>query len=179
MAEDTWALNEGVIDEQGFLDQAYLMFAERKSMFLNALERPAGAWWLACSTPPTASSTCSTGTSKDAAAIREISPHHRGAISADGLLVGAALEHVDEETVLFVFSDHGFCSFRRGLNLNSWLLENGYLALKNGAGRAGHTSKAWTGAGPEPTAWAGRPVSQRQRARSRGNRQAGRGSRGA
>jgi len=35
--------------------------------------------------------------------------------------------------VIFVLSDHGFCSFRRGVNLNSWLRDNGYLVLENGA----------------------------------------------
>ena len=43
-------------------------------------------------------------------------------------LVGRTLEYVDENTALFVLSDHGFCAFRRGVNLNSWLLQNGYLA---------------------------------------------------
>jgi predicted AlkP superfamily phosphohydrolase/phosphomutase len=36
-----------------------------------------------------------------------------------------------------VISDHGFSSFRRGVNLNAWLLREGYLTLKEGAdGRA-------------------------------------------
>jgi predicted AlkP superfamily phosphohydrolase/phosphomutase len=39
----------------------------------------------------------------------------------------------DEDTVLMVLSDHGFTSFRRGVNLNAWLKENGYLHLKDGA----------------------------------------------
>jgi predicted AlkP superfamily phosphohydrolase/phosphomutase len=30
-------------------------------------------------------------------------------------------------------SDHGCTSFRRGVNLNAWLLENGYLVLKHDA----------------------------------------------
>ena len=30
---------------------------------------------------------------------------------------------------LIVMSDHGFSPFRRGVNLNTWLLENGYLTL--------------------------------------------------
>jgi hypothetical protein len=38
MAEDTWALNEGAIDEDAFLRQAWDIFAEREAMFLNALE---------------------------------------------------------------------------------------------------------------------------------------------
>jgi predicted AlkP superfamily phosphohydrolase/phosphomutase len=40
---------------------------------------------------------------------------------------------VDSETALFVLSDHGFTSFERGVDLNAWLLQNGYLALKEGA----------------------------------------------
>jgi predicted AlkP superfamily phosphohydrolase/phosphomutase len=32
-----------------------------------------------------------------------------------------------------VISDHGFTSFRRGVNMNTWLKENGYLHLKEGA----------------------------------------------
>jgi predicted AlkP superfamily phosphohydrolase/phosphomutase len=32
-----------------------------------------------------------------------------------------------------VISDHGFSSFRRGVNLNSWLRSEGYLTLKAGA----------------------------------------------
>ncbi|MBI3664774.1 MAG: alkaline phosphatase family protein, partial [Acidobacteria bacterium] len=52
-------------------------------------------------------------------------------------LVGAALRYVDDQTVLFVLSDHGFRSFRRAVNLNSWLNQNGYLALENGARTGG------------------------------------------
>jgi predicted AlkP superfamily phosphohydrolase/phosphomutase len=42
-------------------------------------------------------------------------------------LVGRTLSYVDKDTVLFVLSDHGFCSFRWGVNLNTWLQQNGYL----------------------------------------------------
>ncbi len=44
-------------------------------------------------------------------------------------VVGYTLERIDDETLLVVMSDHGFTSFRRAFNLNTWLLENGYLAL--------------------------------------------------
>jgi len=37
---------------------------------------------------------------------------------------------------LFVMSDHGFKSFRRGVNLNAWLRREGYLHLKQGASGA-------------------------------------------
>jgi predicted AlkP superfamily phosphohydrolase/phosphomutase len=52
-------------------------------------------------------------------------------------LVGLASSCVDEKTVLFVLSDHGFCSFRRGINLNTWLRDNGYLVLLDGANESG------------------------------------------
>ncbi len=45
-------------------------------------------------------------------------------------LVGRTMEHASLDTAVFVLSDHGFCSFRRGVNLNAWLHRNGYLALK-------------------------------------------------
>jgi predicted AlkP superfamily phosphohydrolase/phosphomutase len=66
---------------------------------------------------------------------------HRNAIEElygrmDGL-VGLAMQHADQDTVLFVLSDHGFCSFRRGINLNAWLRDHGYLVLKNGAKESG------------------------------------------
>lgn len=41
-------------------------------------------------------------------------------------MVGKAMELLDGRTSLFVISDHGFGSFRRQFNLNSWLMANGY-----------------------------------------------------
>jgi predicted AlkP superfamily phosphohydrolase/phosphomutase len=56
-------------------------------------------------------------------------------------LVGKTLAHVDEGTILFVLSDHGFASFERGVDLNAWLLQNGYLALQPGASGDGRYLK--------------------------------------
>src|SRR5947207_15814871 len=39
LAEDTWALNEGVIDEHAFLQQANDIDRERQQMFFTALDR--------------------------------------------------------------------------------------------------------------------------------------------
>lgn len=50
----------------------------------------------------------------------------------DGI-VGSTLKHVDSNTIFFVLSDHGFKSFQRGINLNTWLHQNGYLQMKEGA----------------------------------------------
>jgi predicted AlkP superfamily phosphohydrolase/phosphomutase len=129
LAEDTWALNEGVIDEKAFLEQTYLTHAERETMFLNALDRTRHGV-VACVFDAT---------------DRVQHMFHRqgpGGVIEDlyrraDALVGKTLPYVDDQTVLFVLSDHGFASFRRGVNLNTWLLRNGYLALKDGASESG------------------------------------------
>ena len=36
-----------------------------------------------------------------------------------------------------VISDHGFTSFQRGVNLNAWLRDEGYLVLKDDSGLSG------------------------------------------
>jgi predicted AlkP superfamily phosphohydrolase/phosphomutase len=53
--------------------------------------------------------------------------------------VGRVLEAVDDRTTLIVMSDHGFSSFHWGVNLNSWLLENGYVTLIDPERRDGVT----------------------------------------
>jgi predicted AlkP superfamily phosphohydrolase/phosphomutase len=50
----------------------------------------------------------------------------------DGIL-GHALRAADENTTVLVVSDHGFAPFRRSFNLNTWLVEKGYLVLRAGA----------------------------------------------
>jgi predicted AlkP superfamily phosphohydrolase/phosphomutase len=37
---------------------------------------------------------------------------------------------VDGNTTLIVMSDHGFAPYDRSFNLNTWLLDNGYITLK-------------------------------------------------
>ncbi len=46
-------------------------------------------------------------------------------------LVGDALEAMGQDDTLIVMSDHGFTSFRRGFNLNSWLRDNDYIQSQN------------------------------------------------
>jgi predicted AlkP superfamily phosphohydrolase/phosphomutase len=75
-----------------------------------------------------------------AAAGRE-GAEHRDAIQKlyqhNDALVGRVIERLRDGDVLMVISDHGFSSFRRGVNLNSWLRREGYLTLKDGADGSG------------------------------------------
>jgi predicted AlkP superfamily phosphohydrolase/phosphomutase len=44
-------------------------------------------------------------------------------------LVGRIEEKLPSNTTLMVMSDHGFHTFRRGVNLNTWLVQNGYMVF--------------------------------------------------
>jgi predicted AlkP superfamily phosphohydrolase/phosphomutase len=46
-------------------------------------------------------------------------------------MVGYTLEHMPKDTTLVIMSDHGFASWRRLFHLNSWLRDNGFLAVKD------------------------------------------------
>lgn len=59
---------------------------------------------------------------------------------ADGLKIvysemdealGRAFDAIDDDTTLIIMSDHGFAPFYWGVNLNTWLLEQGYIKLKD------------------------------------------------
>ena len=45
-------------------------------------------------------------------------------------LVGKVLPAADDNTLVLVCSDHGFAPFGRRFHLNTWLRDNGYLAVK-------------------------------------------------
>jgi predicted AlkP superfamily phosphohydrolase/phosphomutase len=46
-------------------------------------------------------------------------------------VVGEALDRIGSGDLLIVMSDHGFTTWRRSFHLNSWLRDNGYLAVNN------------------------------------------------
>lgn len=45
-------------------------------------------------------------------------------------IVGKVASRLQPDDVLMVLSDHGFCTFRTGFNINTWLVRNGYAAIK-------------------------------------------------
>lgn len=46
-------------------------------------------------------------------------------------VLGQVMEAIDDETTLIVMSDHGFGPFYWGVNLNTWLYEQGYIGLQD------------------------------------------------
>ena len=136
MAEDTSALNEGVLDEAAFLDQTYLVHHERERMFFDALEKtPRGAVVCVFDITDRLQHMFFRHLDEGHPANRGRNGDHRDAIRTlygemDDL-VGRTMKMVGEDAVLLVMSDHGFKPFRRSVNLNSWLYTQGLLAVKD------------------------------------------------
>ena len=138
LAEDTWALNQGALDDAAFLEQCYLHHEERERMLFQELTRfRRGLLCCVFDTPDRVQHMF----------WRRIDPRHP--LHGDGGpdhtvfrelyrrmddLVGRVLERIDEETLLLVMSDHGFGPFRRGVDLNTWLRDQGLLVMEGGSG---------------------------------------------
>jgi predicted AlkP superfamily phosphohydrolase/phosphomutase len=138
LAEDTWALNEGVTDDKTFLQQAYDIDRERESMFFASLDRLRRGC-LVCVFDATDRIQHmfwrDVDPSHPAGRGREQAPHRdaiRELYRHNDAMVGRVRQQLRAGDVLMVISDHGFSSFRRGVNLNQWLLREGYLVLKPG-----------------------------------------------
>lgn len=140
LAEDTWALNERVIDEKAFFEQACLIFEEREKQLFDALDNT-----------PTGSVVCVfDGTDRVSHMFyRYFEPDHPANAGKDtewgrdkilaiyqkaDAMIGRVRRRLKPgRDCLMVISDHGFCSFQRGVNLNAWLRDEGYLVLKDDA----------------------------------------------
>jgi len=143
LAEDTWALDEGIIDEKTFWEQSVAYFREREKMFFHSLNKIKNGT-VACVFDLT--------DRIQHMFMRYINPEHpdnekkvdetfRNAIEdsyklADEM-IGKIIGKMNETDAVIVLSDHGFKKFDRGFNLNKWLYENGYLFLKDSKEESG------------------------------------------
>lgn len=138
IAEDTKALSSGILNEGEYLQQARTVMREQREIFrlelgrfhsgmlffyFSALDQNAHMLWNRFD--PQHPSYDAAEAAKYGAALEEF---YRGVDEA----VGEAMRRLDEHTTLLVLSDHGFAPFYRSFNLNTWLLENGYIVLKEG-----------------------------------------------
>ena len=138
MAEDHTGLNNGRFDEAAYLEQCNLVLTEREKMTFFELDRfTEGLFFVVFDTPDRVQHMFwrfrdprHPYFDRDRAPelARQVEEHYR---RYDPLLA-RVLDSVDESTLLIVLSDHGFNTFRRGVHINTWLHQNGLLALKNG-----------------------------------------------
>jgi predicted AlkP superfamily phosphohydrolase/phosphomutase len=143
LAEDTWALNEEVLDDNAFLAQAYGNHEDRERMLFDALEKTQkGLCACVFDTTDRVQHMFWRYLDDDHPAARNVPRDQRPNIiqelyqRMDGL-IGRVMHQIDDDTLLMVVSDHGFKSFARCVNLNAWLHQNGYLTLKDGKAESG------------------------------------------
>ncbi|MBX3394502.1 MAG: alkaline phosphatase family protein [Phycisphaerae bacterium] len=145
LAEDTWVLNEGLVEDGAFLDQCISIDGEREKQFFDALDNTKRGLCVCVFD----------GTDRIQHMfwryLERDHPAHPANLDSDykpnrfetaiedlyirmDQLVGETMKRAgDDGTMLMVISDHGFNSFRRGIDLNAWLIANGYMTLKPGA----------------------------------------------
>ncbi len=144
LAEDTWSLNNRVTDEKIFFDQAMSIYEERERMFLDAVKQ---------SKKGLVTTVFDTTDRIQHMFYRYLDPTHPANEGKDTVVWKDAIARVyektdellgkvshlvdDPDTVFMVISDHGFTNFRRGVNLNAWLRDNGYLFMKEDAETSG------------------------------------------
>lgn len=138
LAEDTWALNEGVLDDRSFLEQCYAIHREREKMFWDAMEHLRKGL-MVCVFDITDRTQHMFWRYEDEGhpGYRPDAPEpfrdlFQEVYRQADTLIGRVLERIDSDTLLIVMSDHGFRSFRRCFNVNTWLHQNGYLACEPG-----------------------------------------------
>lgn len=142
MPEETWSLNNSHLPDEAFLAMVKTIFAEREAMLFDALENNQS------------NLITSVFVQTDRVShmfYRGIDPEHRlyektSAVGRDAIawsyreadrILGKVMQKMEEHDRLIVISDHGFSPYRWSVHLNKWLLDNGYLALKQGSSESG------------------------------------------
>ena len=137
MPEDTNALNEGVFNNADFMTQVAMVHTEIRNQFDYVLNEFRGGFlfyyfgnldqvshmmWRAMDPEHPAHDPIADAPYANAVIDRYVDVDD---------FIGETLGKLPENTTLVVMSDHGFTSWRRAMNLNTWLLENGYITLMN------------------------------------------------
>ena len=136
LAEDTWGLNERVLSDDHFIQQCLDFDSEREKMFLDGLDKVRRGLCVCVfdGTDRMQHMFWRYLDERHPAHPKDISDRQRGVIEdlyrrMDNLVGRTMAKCQDTDTLLMVLSDHGFNSFRRGIDLNRWLEENGYLKV--------------------------------------------------
>ena len=135
-AEATWPLNEDRMNEQQFMDDLQRAFDDRAQVILNRID--ARKWDVLVgvieSTDRVQHMMWRLMDPKHPMYDAAIAQQHGDAIEriyrrAD-TFIAEVLEHLEPGTQLMIVSDHGFHSWRKAVNLNTWLVQQGYMVIQ-------------------------------------------------
>ena len=139
LAEDSWALNEKVLIDEAFLQQCIETDQEREKMFFDALDKvKQGLCVCVFDGTDRIQHTFWRDIDEGHPANREQEQRPQRNIIEElyqrmDVLVGKTVAKCKgKDTILMIISDHGFNTFRYGVDLNRWLEDNGYLKVKDG-----------------------------------------------
>jgi predicted AlkP superfamily phosphohydrolase/phosphomutase len=135
-AEATWALNENRFSDQQFMDDLYRAFDDRAKVILDRVN--ARTWDVLV------------GVIESTDRVQHMMWRYRDPKSplynaedaakyGDSIMrvyrradtfVGQVLERLEPNTQVMIVSDHGFHAWNKAVNVNTWLVEQGYMVLK-------------------------------------------------
>jgi predicted AlkP superfamily phosphohydrolase/phosphomutase len=137
--EDTWGLNESRIDEAPFLQEADRLTDKLEEMVFDLIEQKDDDFFVAVFE----------ATDRNQHMFwRYIDPEHPAWTDAGAKTWGSVIDQTYERfdktvgevarrlgpsDVFIVMSDHGFNTFRRAVNVNTWLRNEGYLVADEGS----------------------------------------------
>ena len=139
IAEDTKALSDGVLDDKEFLEQSRTVLAEHRRIFdLQFPKFQKGVFFFYFSSLDLNSHMLWRLIDPEHPAYDATLASQYGSVLQEfyqqmDQVLGEVLPKLNEHTTLLVLSDHGFAPYRRSFNLNTWLLNNGYVTLKSDA----------------------------------------------
>lgn len=162
MAEDVGALKEGVLTDGEFMQQVTLVHRETTDMLRYALDRYVEngkqgllffyfseidlgchmMWRHGDEDHPAHDSVLarqdsSSWTGRQGSTLAETVEDLYLRIDP---AIGQVRERLGDDVTILMMSDHGFAPFCREFSLNTWLLDNGYLVLKEGLEKEGPKS---------------------------------------
>ena len=124
---DTWALNEGHIPDEVYLEDYRETMRMEKAVTLSELEKNDWDCLTAIFTPTDQiQHVFRAGTERGDKALLE-------AYKEADAFVGEVMRRFADKATLIVLSDHGFHGFDRAVNINTWLWKNGYLKFQGEA----------------------------------------------
>jgi hypothetical protein len=135
MPEDTKALEEGVLTRDEFLAQARLAGVEVRRQLHHALDTFDGGllFYYVGNVDQVSHMLWGAMDPEHPAHDPERDAPYRDVIRDLYVeldeMVGETMARLGPDATLIVMSDHGFASWRRAFHLNSWLRDEGYLAL--------------------------------------------------
>jgi len=139
--EDTKALSSGMVNNKEFLEQATTVLEERIDLYRYELSRfrDGCLFFYFSSSDQQAHTFWRTMDHEHPAYRAEFDEPYTNTLRdlyerLDGLL-GEAMAKLDDKTTLLVMSDHGFAPYYQSFHLSSWLLDNGYVKLKDPSDR--------------------------------------------